>query len=1147
MLAVSSAWAGPFSVTSVETSGTTFGTGTSSATAVERMRITQGGLVGISNTSPIAKLDVVGTISASDAIQVSGSSLTCASSINGALRWQSTSDTLQICTGSGWKSLASSTAAGTSLPGGGTNGQLLQTDGSGNYSWASVPGSMSSLAYKLIAYWPLDETAGNIAQDLSGNMLSAVNSGATVNQTGKVGGAYSFSGQNVTTGQTVYLNNKSFSIHLWAKRSSTGNTQYFGGLGTGSTNNGLHIGYRTATTLTIAFYTNDQDVTVANDTNWHAIGYTYDATTNERKIYYDGALVSTATASADFQGTSTFAIGTGGAAGGSFAGLLDEYAIWGRVLSLADFTTLYNGGSGVAINTSVVSGGGGATPAGSTADVQYNSAGALAADTGNFTYASGLLKAPTISATTQVQAPSVSLTTAGTTWGYLNSTGSFLPTISSNYVSASGVSVSGVVQVSGSSLTCASSINGAMRWSSTSDTLQICTGSGWKSLASSTTGGGGTLTGTGSATTVAYWSSASGLTYDSDGFYWDATNNRLGIGTNSPQQALDVVGFGEIGNYGADSGLLIRRANGTQGAPTVVANNNQIGNFAGLAYDGSAYQSAAWITISVDGTPGASDMPGRIVFWTTPDGSATPAERMRITQGGNVGISTSTPIAKLDVNGTISASDAIQVSGSSLTCSSAIKGAIRYSNTSSTIEFCQGAAWTDLRSSDIYSDDLTTGRTAMGTYTYGGGGAGGNAALIDNTATSAADPNGINASQYFGVDFGAGNPRHIRKMTVKTNTGSGYSYAVTYNFQWSDDNSAWTTVGTMTIPAGAGVTTTSYFPVSAAHRYWRAYYSSGTTSGNAWLEEIEMMELTSSSSSSGATPAGSTADVQFNSAGALAADSGLFTYSSGVLKAPTISATSHNGQYASLTTIYNPGSFSGNTIAANSISSTLVSASNISSTLIQVGPSSATCASSISGSIRYGTASNTLQICTGTGWVSLASGSTGGGGATPGGSDQQVQFNDGGSALGGDADYTWNKTTNVLTVTGDINYTGLLTDTSDRRQKTAIHDFPDDTLERVMKLKPVSFRMKKGGNGVEYGFIAQDVEPLFPELVRDREETLSLNYIGLMAPMVKAIQEMKTENDVVAAQNRQLRETLSKLVIEVKTLRRAVERGHNLH
>jgi hypothetical protein len=44
----------------------------------------------------------------------------------------------------------------------------------------------------------------------------------------------------------------------------------------------------------------------------------------------------------------------------------------------------------------------------------------------------------------------------------------------------------------------------------------------------------------------------------------------------------------------------------------------------------------------------------------------------------------------------------------------------------------------------------------------------------------------------------------------------------------------------------------------------------------------------------------------------------------------------------------------------------------------------------------------------------------GGGGGTPGGSTTQVQFNDAG-AFGGDADLTWDKTTNVLGVTGDVN------------------------------------------------------------------------------------------------------------------------------
>jgi hypothetical protein len=46
--------------------------------------------------------------------------------------------------------------------------------------------------------------------------------------------------------------------------------------------------------------------------------------------------------------------------------------------------------------------------------------------------------------------------------------------------------------------------------------------------------------------------------------------------------------------------------------------------------------------------------------------------------------------------------------------------------------------------------------------------------------------------------------------------------------------------------------------------------------------------------------------------------------------------------------------------------------------------------------------------------------SASGGAGTPGGSDTQIQFNDGG-AFGGDADFTWDKTTKLLTIGGDEN------------------------------------------------------------------------------------------------------------------------------
>jgi hypothetical protein len=68
--------------------------------------------------------------------------------------------------------------------------------------------------------------------------------------------------------------------------------------------------------------------------------------------------------------------------------------------------------------------------------------------------------------------------------------------------------------------------------------------------------------------------------------------------------------------------------------------------------DGSALQDAAGIRSAADGTPGANDMPGRLTFWTTPDGSATSSERARITNAGDVGIG-KTPTAGiiLDVGG----------------------------------------------------------------------------------------------------------------------------------------------------------------------------------------------------------------------------------------------------------------------------------------------------------------------------------------------------------------------------------------------------------------------------------------------------------------------------------------------------------------
>lgn len=66
-------------------------------------------------------------------------------------------------------------------------------------------------------------------------------------------------------------------------------------------------------------------------------------------------------------------------------------------------------------------------------------------------------------------------------------------------------------------------------------------------------------------------------------------------------------------------------------ADTIVSNNDVIAQINFLASNGTAFDSAAKIIATINGTPGASaDMPGRLDFQTTSDGSATSATALRL-------------------------------------------------------------------------------------------------------------------------------------------------------------------------------------------------------------------------------------------------------------------------------------------------------------------------------------------------------------------------------------------------------------------------------------------------------------------------------------------------------------------------------------
>lgn len=131
----------------------------------------------------------------------------------------------------------------------------------------------------------------------------------------------------------------------------------------------------------------------------------------------------------------------------------------------------------------------------------------------------------------------------------------------------------------------------------------------------------------------------------------------VGIGTTAASQALDVRGVGAnvvsaLRQFTADANSaevrIVKSRGTTDGSFTVVQSGDQLGNITIYGTDGAANRAAASIAAYVDGTPGSSDMPGRLVFSVTADGAATPTEAMRLSNVGYLGVGTSAPGARID-------------------------------------------------------------------------------------------------------------------------------------------------------------------------------------------------------------------------------------------------------------------------------------------------------------------------------------------------------------------------------------------------------------------------------------------------------------------------------------------------------------------
>lgn len=140
------------------------------------------------------------------------------------------------------------------------------------------------------------------------------------------------------------------------------------------------------------------------------------------------------------------------------------------------------------------------------------------------------------------------------------------------------------------------------------------------------------------------FSGGSAFNSDAATFFWDNANKRLGIGTNTPTAKLEVAGAIVGGTIQAGNFLEIKKTN-TQH----------------IAFNGGA--GTQWRIIST--INGATN--GNLVFQNTTDNFVNNfTNGLTLTSAGDVGMGATSPVSKLQVAGTVTAT-AFSGSGASLT------------------------------------------------------------------------------------------------------------------------------------------------------------------------------------------------------------------------------------------------------------------------------------------------------------------------------------------------------------------------------------------------------------------------------------------------------------------------------------------------
>jgi hypothetical protein len=137
------------------------------------------------------------------------------------------------------------------------------------------------------------------------------------------------------------------------------------------------------------------------------------------------------------------------------------------------------------------------------------------------------------------------------------------------------------------------------------------------------------------------------------------SDGKVSIGIDNPDFNFEVKSSSDAGlgvtRFGGDSpGIIGRGAGGTEAAPTATQNNHILSIFGARGHTGLTFTpDRAKIEIQATQNWSSSNNGTNMNFFTTENGTNLPVSRVFIGNGGQVGIGTTAPQAKLDVDGDI--------------------------------------------------------------------------------------------------------------------------------------------------------------------------------------------------------------------------------------------------------------------------------------------------------------------------------------------------------------------------------------------------------------------------------------------------------------------------------------------------------------